>query len=281
MMKFETRKPELEATPRSHSRGGAKVSRFGFRSSGGAAARRGFTLIEVLLALGVLAILMVAVHAIFHSALQLRNKTDQVFEDALPLEHTLAVMERDLANLTLPGGTLSGAFQTTPTVGTAQGSAQGSTQGAAVSLGHSGQQCGPTFYTASGTLNDDLPWSEMRKVAYYLVPGSNGGAGLDLVRSVTRNLLPVLQEEYTDQRLMGGVSSLAFQFYNGTQWVDTWDSTTPDSSGSTNSLPQGIRAQLTLVTDDRGAVAQTPIELVVPVFVQPITNSTASTGGGQ
>ena len=238
------------------------------------ATTRAFTLIEVLLALGILAIVMVAVHSIFNGALQLRNKTDHVFEEAIPLQHTLAVMQRDLANLTIPGGTLTGTLQTSLTTGS-------TTSGS-----HSGQQCGPTFYTASGTLDENLPWSEMRKVTYYLIPPTNGAAGLDLIRSVTRNLLPVMQEEYTDQRLMGGVNSLTFQFYNGSQWVDSWDSTgtsssTTSSSTSSNSLPRGIRVQLALLTDEQGSIAQTPVELVVPVAVQASTNSTSSTGGGE
>jgi len=69
--------------------------------------------------------------------------------------------------------------------------------------------------------------------------------------------------------------------------VDTWDSTaasstasTTSSSTSSNSLPQGIRAQITLAADEPGSIAQTPIELVVPIAVQPGTNSAAGTGGG-
>jgi type II secretion system protein J len=229
-----------------------------------------FTLIEVLLSLGILAMLLVVVHTLFQGALQLRNKTDQAFEDALPLQHALWVIQRDLEHLTVPGGTFHGPLQTTLTTGSST----------ATSISHPGRQCGPILYTASGTLDDKSPWSIMRKVSYYLVPSTNGSAGLDLIRSATRNLLPVAQEEYTDQRLMGGVTDLAFQFYNGTQWVDTWDSTAT-TTGASNSLPSGIRVQLTLSEGAGSAAAQPPIELIVPVVVGASTNSSAaSTGGG-
>ena len=231
------------------------------------AATSAFTLIEVLLAMAILAILMAVVHSIFFSAIHLRNQADQAFEDAIPVQHTLALMKRDLSNLTVPGGTLTGTFQTAATAGSKTSSAT-----------HSGQQAGPSFYTASGTVTDSSAWGEIQKVTYYLTPATKGGNGLDLIRSVTRNLLPVLQEEYADQRLMGGVNSLKFQFYNGTQWMDAWDSTaTSASSGTTNTLPQGIRVQLTLAVD-AGKLAPAPIEMVVPVIVQASTNST--TGGG-
>lgn len=236
------------------------------RDAGAPGYQGAFTLLEVLLAIGILAIVMVVVHSVFHAALQLRNKTDEAFSAAIPLQHTLTLLKRDLANLTLPGGSLSGALQTTPTNNT--------------SLNHEGEQCGPSFHTASGTLNDSLPWSELRKVTYYLVQPTNQTPGFDLVRSVTSNLLPVNEEEYTDQRLMSGVNELTFQFYDGSTWRDDWDSANTSTYTSTNPLPAGVRVQLTLV-DATGMVAQNPIEMVVPVTTTlPVVDSTSS-GGGQ
>jgi general secretion pathway protein J len=220
---------------------------------------RAFTLLEVLLALLVMAIVMVVVHSVFHSALTLRNRTDEAFADAIPLEHTLAVIRRDVANLTVPGGTLSGTIQTTPTTDNSS------------SLQHMGQQCGPTLYTASGALNDYDPWSEMRKVTYFLMPATNSLPGYELVRSVVRNLLPVNVEEYTDESLMSGVNELTFQFYDGNSWQDTWDSTTTTATTESNSIPLGVRVSLTLI-NAKGVVDQNPIELVIPIGVQPGTN---------
>jgi type II secretion system protein J len=233
--------------------------------------RHGFTLIEVLLALVVLAIVMVVVHSVFYSAIQLRNKAEQAFTDAVPLQHTLAVIKRDLENITVPGGTLSGTFQTTLTTGSSSTAA----------LAHNGQQCGPVFYTAAGTLDDNQPWSEMRKVTYYLMPPTNNNPGLDLVRSVTRNLLPVATEEYQDQVLMSGVNNLELEYYDGNTWQTTWDSTTTTLTTSSNTLPKAVKIELTLVTDEHGTPAGTPIEMVVPIVVEASTNSTSSTGGSQ
>lgn len=232
------------------------------------AARRAFTLLEVLLALIVLGVVMVVVHSIFYGALQLRNKVDATFTEAIPLQHTLALIKHDVANLAAPGGTLTGSLQTSPTTSSSS------------DVSHPGQQCGPTFYTASGAVNELEPWSEMRKVSYYLVSPTNlSTRGMDLVRSVTRNLLPVSEEQYADQRLLSGVNDLTFQFYDGTTWVDAWDSTTASSSATSNSLPQGVRVQLTLVNAS-GVVSQTPVEMVIPIAVSGVTNSTSTAGGG-
>jgi general secretion pathway protein J len=227
-----------------------------------------FTLVEVLLAIAILGMVMVAVHSVFHAALQLRNKADEAFTEAIPLQHALATIKNDLINIALPGGTLSGSLQTSPTTDSS------------MSLTHDGEQCGPTFYTTTGTLSDLQPWSEMRKVTYYLMQPTNDSNGLDLVRSVTRNLLPVNEEEYSDQRLMSGVNQLTFQFYDGTSWQDDWDSTGASSSTtttSTNPLPTGVRVQLTLI-NKAGVIDRNPIEMVIPVTVNGQTNTT-STGG--
>jgi type II secretion system protein J len=231
--------------------------------------RRAFTLLEVLLALLILAMILGVVHAIFHGALKLRNQADLAFEQSIPVQHTVSVMKRDFANLAVPGGTLSGTFQTTLTTG-----------GSTTSLSHPGQQVGPVIYTASGTLSDSDNWSEMRKVTYYLMPSTNTGTGQDLVRSVIRNLLPVTQDDYADQRLLTGVDNVIFEYYDGSQWTTTWDSTaTSSATGATNLLPAGVRVQIALAAE-AGRLAPEPIEFVVPIAVQVSTNATSTTGGG-
>ena len=228
-----------------------------------------FTLLEVLLALLILAMVLGVVHAIFHGALKLRNQAELAFEQSIPLQHAVSMIKRDFANLTVPGGTLSGTFQTTLTTGSSS-----------TSLSHAGQQVGPVIYTASGTISDADTWSEMRRVTYYLTPSTNVGFGLDLVRSVARNLLPVSQDDYSDQRLMTGVDNVIFEYYDGSQWATTWDSTaTSSSTGSTNTLPSGVRIQIALAAE-AGQMAPEPIQIIVPISVQASTNSTSSTGGG-
>jgi len=234
--------------------------------AGTPARRRAFTLLEVLLALMVLAILMVAVHSVFYGAITLRNKTDAAYTDALPLQHTLAVIKRDVAGLAAPGGTFGGSLQTTPTTTSSS------------SLAHLGQQCGPTFHTTSGRLSTYEPWSEMRKVTYYLSPPTNSLPGYTLIRSVTRNLLPVAEDEYTDQTLMSGVNNLEFQFYDGASWLSYWDSTAASSAADSNSIPVGVKVQLTLI-NEAGVVDPYPIEMVISIAVQAVTNFTGSAGG--
>src|SRR6185436_6442719 len=109
-------------------------------------------------------------------AFKLRNKTADAIERSLPLQQTLTVIKRDLANLVPPGGTLSGALQSTPTISTG-GSMSGSMN----------RQSGPQFYTTVGIVDDNAPWSEVERVSYFLAPATNNTPGMDLHRSVARN----------------------------------------------------------------------------------------------
>jgi general secretion pathway protein J len=221
----------------------------------------GFTLLEILLAILVFSIVLAAVHTVFFSAFKLRNKTSEAIERSLPLQQTLAVIKRDLANLVPPGGTLSGQLQSSPTTSAASGN-----------MNH---QNGPQFYTAVGIVDDNASWGEIERVSYYLATATNNTPGMDLYRSVARNLLPLMQEQTSDQFLMSGVESIEFQYYDGNAWKDTWDSTQTDTTtGLTNNLPRAIKLDLALYNENRSYGTPAPVELIVPVMVLARTNVT-------
>lgn len=237
-------------------------------------------MLELLLAILVFSIVLGALHVVFFSAFKLRNKTSDTIERALPLQQTLAIIKRDLANLLPPGGTLSGALQSTPTVSPTTGSTGlGSGKGVSSSGSMSGslnRGNGPQFYTTAGIVDDNAPWGDIERVSYILAAATNDTPGQDLYRSVTRNLLPTLQDETADQFLMSGVDAITFRFFNGTAWQDTWDSTAVDSAtGLTNNLPTAIKLELQLHNENTTASTLPPVELVVPILVLARTNQTA------
>ncbi len=208
----------------------------------------GFTLIEMILAMGVMAIVIVVVHAAFFSALQLRDRTTDAVDQGQPAQQAATFLRRDLLCATASGGVLEGSFK----VGSI--SEPGMSQPVSVEL------C-----TATGALHDSAPWAEIQKVTYALdkpaVPAASGGR--DLVRRVTRNLLNAITPDVTEQWLMGGVQSLEFDCFDGAQWVNTWDTT----AGNTN-LPVAVRVRI----EQTGASRPT-MELVVPLVAQAATNS--------
>jgi prepilin-type N-terminal cleavage/methylation domain-containing protein len=245
---------------------------------------RGFTLMELLLAVLIFAVVLAAIQSVFFAALKLRNSTTNLVEASMPLDQTLAIIKHDLANLRMPatGGVFSGSVQSTPGLSSSSSGGGFGMSGSSQSFGgdDSGMTGsltgGPEFYTASAIINEWSPWGEVQKVSYYLAPSTNDHQGMDLMRVVVRNLLPTVEEEYYEQFLMGGVEEMGFQYYDGLQWLDTWDS----SSNESNAPPQAIKLTLQLTEEGQSRSSLGAVELVVPISLQVSTNTTTSATGG-
>jgi general secretion pathway protein J len=232
--------------------------------------RRGFTLLEVLLAVAIFSVVLIAIHMVFYGAIKLQHTTTEAIESKVAAQHAVAILKRDLAGIVRPGGTLFGELQTTATSG-----ALGGQPTTASLLGQASSvpgQSSPAFHTASMVLNDNSPWSEVARVQYFLVEPTNNAPGKELFRSVTRNLLPTLHDEAESQFLLSGVESMFFFFYDGNQWRDYWDSTAEPGK-----LPQAIKVELVFASENPWDNQQEPMSLVVPLVAQ--ANPDASEGG--
>ena len=238
-------------------------------------ARLAFTLLELLIAVVAFAIVLAAINGVFYSGLKLRNRSAASLEKSLPLAQALNVLKRDLANLAPPSTNetrLIGELQSTPT-GTGASSTPrfGSIVGATGATGGQNSQISPDFFTLSGLIDSSAPWPNVQKVAYLLVESTNRNAlGRDLVRAVTRNLLPAggIEELPTEQLLLTDVEEVFFLYHNGTDWQETWDSTTDDA----NPLPRAIKVQIQMAAASPTEL-RPPVELVVPIVVQARTNA--------
>ena len=209
----------------------------------------GFTLIEVLLALAISAIVLVAISFAFAGALQLREHSVASLDQSLPVERALDLMRRDLENVVPPGLILAGPLQS----GAFEGGVDAND--------------GIQLYTTTGLITPNEPWADIQKVTYGLQSSSDStNSSKDLIRAVTRNLLATGPEDEDDQLVMKGVQSLSFSYFDGAQWLDTWDDTT-----QTN-LPLAVRVNVQLATSDSGSAAPKPVQLLVPLMAQVDTN---------
>ncbi|HAV61100.1 MAG TPA: hypothetical protein DCY13_01885 [Verrucomicrobiales bacterium] len=231
--------------------------------------RDAFTLIEVLLAIAVSAVVLAVINGVYFGALQLRNRTTATFAEALPLEHAVALIKRDLECLMPPGGTLVGDLQSNPSA----------TAGDAMPLLANAERVSPDFHTSSGRVDDFSSFADVQRVAYYLAEPEvyPGNAGRDLYRVITRNLLPATVEETQPQYLMGGVEQMTWQYLDGSYWVDAWDTTI------SSNLPAAIKLSIVPAARDGGQSAHQyrPIEMVVPLLIVARTNAATAAGGGQ
>jgi type II secretion system protein J len=218
---------------------------------------RAFTLIEMILAVGVAAIVLVAINAVLFSALHLREVTQAAVDEATPLDQAFTILRRDLQCCVPPepNGILTGDFKA----------------GNVTSLGLS-QPVSVEMFTATGVLHENEPWADVQRVTYELRdPASRGANGKDLIRSVTRNLLSTATPDIQDQPLLSGVESIRFSCFDGTQWLDAWDTT--DTTTSDTNLPVAVRVLIQLAGNNSDNTKPQPIQILVPIDSQSRTNT--------
>ena len=216
-----------------------------------------FTLLEVLVATLIAAIVLAAMNAAFYAALRLRSVTNDLVENSIPQSHAASILKADLRGTLITGGTM------------------------AISIESPGMESGnnqPTdldIYTTTGVLRDNQPWGDVQKVSYLLKDSANTShpVGKDLIRAVTRNLLASTQPDLAEQPLLSGVSSVQFSFFDGANWQTTWDSTSAVAPA-----PQAIKVHVEFANGNSTGQGRLPLEVLVPVDGQVSSNSVATAG---
>ena len=172
-----------------------------------------FTLIEMVLALSIAAIVLAAIYATLFGAMHLQARTQEVTAQNLPMDRALAVIKQDLMCIMPPG------TSTNSLVGIM------GTDSAGVGLMQTPLL---EIYTSSGKVGDSSPWCGVQKIDYWLQPSTNrnGPLGQDLMRGITHSLLPAIPSTPDEQQvLLQNVQRLQFSFFDGTNWNDAWSTT--------------------------------------------------------
>src|SRR6266853_544962 len=155
-----------------------------------------FTLMEIMLALAVSAIVLAGIGGVFYSAVRLRERTMAMIDEATPLQHAFNFIRHDLQGALPPGG------GNLPMAGDFKLSALGSGLG---------QNFRIEFFTTSGAVNDNTTWSDIQFISYELRDSTDrtkNDAGKELVRSSNRNVLATAMQDPQEQPLLSNVQSL-------------------------------------------------------------------------
>jgi prepilin-type N-terminal cleavage/methylation domain-containing protein len=208
-----------------------------------------FTMIELLIAVAISAIVLATINTLFFGALHLREKVTAAAEQTMPVDHAIAMMKHDLQCI-VPVGVLAGP------------------------MGSDAPGIGMTtpplleIYTGSAELSEDSPWGDMQKVDYTLRAPTNRTTfvGRDLVRGVTHNLLSTGTIVPDQQTLLQDVQNLQFSYYDGTNWNDTW-------SVSLSNIPVAIKVSIDFAVEKGNALSQPKVQFLVPIVTWSNTNS--------
>jgi len=233
----------------------------------------GFTLIEIMLASIVGALILASIYGVFQQAVKIRDSANERIRESRLRSRAATVIRNDLRNAFISGGLFASIVQ-----------------------GDTASTDGPNsdfpgylkITTTTGRDTSDDLYGDVQQVEYYIVrdTGTGAGGGGDLVRAVTRDLLDT-DAQAQEQQIMTGVQSLEVSFYDGANWQSSWEFNTADNSstsgttastsgstGNVETLPEAIRVDIQQEPPTAGGIAPAPLEILVPWTMQPFTSPT-------
>ena len=196
------------------------------------------------------ALILLVMQMTFSGALGLRNRMQKRVDQQSALTLAMSIMKRDLENMIVTGGLMAEGIISTE---------MGSPDMPDDQL---------EFYSTTAVVSDQFPWGDVQKVGYLL--------GVDPMQTVTTNLgqalmrmslntlpLEANEEPPVETLMLDNVRSLQFEFFDGLQWLQTWDSTVNEPA-----VPLAVRAMLEVFTDNPNPTGrQTRIwEVLVPIL---------------
>ena len=213
-------------------------------------ARRGFTLLELLIALAMAAALILPLYQTLRTAYKAKASAEAAMIPSRTSELAMEFLRMDIESALPPAPNSPGyATDSTSTAAVAPAASTSSTTpvslaGSFIGLdsqddrGHNGDDL--TFYTTSDGPEHVAGDGEIKMVELtILVPPGTGDHVL--VRRVTRNLLAPQAVVPDDEVICRHVASFNLRYYDGTDWQDSWDSTR-----QTNELPVAVEVTLEL-----------------------------------
>lgn len=195
----------------------------------------GFTLLEVVLAMAMVAMLALSLYASLRIGFKARQSAINAVKPMRAMQIAMDLVRQDLESALPPSGILAGAFYGEP-------------------LNENGGSADMVeFYCLGESLLRDDPttWGGIRKVNLGLITLENGKTKA-LVREVTTNLLSSIEQEAEQEILCRGVKSFAIRYFDGEAWQDMWD-----SSEMGDVLPKAVEVTIELEPAGEAPTTQT------------------------
>ena len=205
---------------------------------------------EVMFATMAFALILLVMQMTFSGVLGQRNRMQKRVDQQAVLSQAMSIMKRDLENMIVTGGLMAEGLICTE---------MGSPDMPNDQL---------DFYSTTGVVSDQFPWGDVQKIGYLL--------GVDPMQTVTTNLgqtlmrlslntlpLEANEEPPVETLMLDNVRSMQFEFFDGLQWLQTWDSNVNEPA-----VPLAVRAIVEAFTDNPNPTRrQTRIwEILVPIL---------------
>ncbi|MBN2455175.1 MAG: prepilin-type N-terminal cleavage/methylation domain-containing protein [Sedimentisphaerales bacterium] len=183
----------------------------------------GFTLLELLVAMALMGLVAMALYSSMYIGTKAKQSCYTAVKPYRALNPALEFIRKDLTCALEPRGILAAQFQGNDLIGTGGDDAD--------SL---------LFYCSTHIPSKNEIACDIIKTEYALEE-RQGWDELVLVRKRTINLLTPKTIEAEEEVICRDIRALDIKYYDGYDWLDSWDSTTQD-----NALPLAVEVAITL-----------------------------------
>jgi prepilin-type N-terminal cleavage/methylation domain-containing protein len=238
-------------------------------------ARGGFTLIELLLAMTLIVIVAATLFVSMSIAFKATSAADRALEPSRTADLAMELISSDLQNAVPPNTTITNANDIydfdqiggSSTAGSAASASSSSSTGSSSMSGGGGSNsnAAPAGWLLAGPFegtqgqgtgaaeSDDLVFFTINdspvhpdangeiKMVEIKLDQPKGSNELCLVRKVTANLTSESPLAMDEEILCRGVTGLTLQYFDGTDWNTSWDSTQQD-----NTIPAAVQMTINL-----------------------------------
>jgi len=230
--------------------------------------RGGFTLLELILAMTMVAMLSLSLYAAMSTAFKAKTAAERAIAPARAIAIAADLVGKDLESVVLPSPVTIQLAQD-PTNQTLPLFVAGSFTG--IQESGNGGEAGWMEFTAVGNDGqpDGVPLSAgMRRIDIGLRTDMDPPS---LVRRIQRNVLSVNETEPLEEGICRNVKSFAIRYFDGTDWYETWDSTALVDAKSQPALPMIVQIELVLNINDWQQPGQQPntysITRMIPINI--------------
>ena len=229
-------------------------------------AARGFTLLELLLALAMAAMLALSLYTAMNVALRARTSAGASLEPTRAAMIAMDLIQQDFQSVPPPGDSAADAIPLRgPFYGEHLPAGEGDNdQVEFCSIGADAVGTDPV---------DAPPLAEgIRRIHLQVQTDGNGSA---LVRRVTRNLRPSSEPQVEEEILCRNVRSFSLRYFDGVAWLEDWDSTTLEDN-----LPLAVAITLELGEPTPDAPTKRVTRVVPLPCAKPLSGTESMMFGG-
>ncbi len=225
------------------------------------AKRSAFTLLELVVAMAMVAIMAASLYASMQIAFRVQKSSETNIEPIRTADLAFEFVRADLQNALPPGNFATSANLLTGSFVATDGTDD---------RGGDGDDL--VFYNTANAPDRPDANGDVKKVELLVYIEDGSGDHL-LVRRTTRNLLSSITSDPDEEVICRNIDGFNLRFYDGGNWLETWDSTQ-----EADALPQAVEVTLTLKRKDASAAGGERVYSFVRVFSIPCAVPTNTTG---